>query len=52
MSAVEGECGTRVAYPVERLFEVNPVNRPEAFFDCLFGKAQPSERTVSDSKPT
>ena len=42
----------RITHPVKRLLEFNPINRPEAFFDPLLNKAQPSEHTISDSEST
>jgi len=41
-----------LTYPVKRPIELNPVNRPEAFFNSLLGKTKPSEYTVSGSEPT
>ena len=45
-------CGNRTTYPVKRLLEFNPTDRPEAFLDCFLDKAQPSEYTVCDSEST
>ena len=52
MNAVRRKFGNRITYPVKRLFEFCPVNRPQAFFDPLLRKTQPSEYTVSDSELT
>lgn len=52
VNGVRRKCRNHVTYPVKRLFEFDPVNRPEALLDSLLRKTQPSGYTVSDSEPT